>query len=227
MMKRTFSKVGKCSICGQEVAVKQMLRHVKACRMAHPLKEGKKQQKIFTLRVTSLEYPGYFLYLEIEGGQRLFLLDMFLRDIWLECCGHISQFTIGGDLYCSYTDEVMEKELGKMSAMSAKMQDILEEGLVFQYEYDMGSTTDLKLEVVDVRETKEKLPKGFLLVARNTAPEIPCKECKAPATQVLMDYSENHGAYCEDCAESNLEDESDMMLPVVNSPRMGVCGYTG
>lgn len=226
-MKRTFSNQAMCGICGEEVAVKQMLRHVKACRQANPLKEGKRQQKIFTLRVTSLEYPGYFLYLEIEGGQRLFLLDSFLRDIWLECCGHISQFTIAGEVYSSYTDGEMMEELGEQSDMSVKLQKVMGKGLAFQYEYDMGSTTDLKLEVVDVRETKEKLPKGFLLVARNLAPAIPCKECKAPATQVLMDYSEDHGAYCDDCAEKKFGDDTDMMLPVVNSPRMGVCGYTG
>ena len=226
-MKRSFSNQAKCGICGEEVAVKQMLRHVKACRMVHPLKEGKKEQKIFTLRVTSLEFPGYFLYLEIEGGKKLSLLDGYLRDIWLECCGHISQFTIAGEVYSSYTDSELMAELGEQSDMSSKVQKVMGQGMAFQYEYDMGSTTYLKLEVVDVRETKESVPEGILPIVRNAAPEIQCKECKAPAIQVLMDYSENHGAYCEACAEKFLGDDLDMMLPVVNSPRMGVCGYTG
>jgi hypothetical protein len=226
-MKRTFDTKAACGICGDEVAVKQMLKHVKACRQTNPLKEGKRQQEIFTLRVTAPEYPGYFLYLEIEGGKRLSVLDSFLRDIWLECCGHMSQFIIDSVCYWSIMDEEMQEELGDVLDMSPKLQVVLEEGQVFQYEYDFGSTTYLKLEVVDVRETKEKLPKGFLLVARNRAPEIICKKCKAPAKQVLMDYSENHGAYCDDCVEKLFEDDTDMMLPVVNSPRMGVCGYEG
>lgn len=226
-MKRTFSKTGICGICRAEVEVKQMLRHVKLCRLVHPLKEGKKEQKIFTLRVTAPEYPGYLLYLEIEGGKKLSLLDAFLRGIWLECCGHISQFTIGGEIYSSFTDREMMRDLGEQSDMTTKVQEVLGEGLVFQYEYDMGSTTYLKLEVVDVRETKESVPEGILPIIRNAAPEIQCKECKVPATKVLMDYSENHGAYCDACAEKLAEDDLDMTLPVVNSPRMGVCGYTG
>ena len=31
-------------------------------------------------------------------------LDRFLRDIWLECCGHMSQFTIGKARYISHPD---------------------------------------------------------------------------------------------------------------------------
>jgi len=226
-MKRTFSKMETCGICGEEVAVKQMLRHVKACRQTHPLKEGKRQQEIFTLRVTAPEYPGYFLYLEIEGGQRLFLLDGFLRDIWLECCGHMSQFIIDGAYFWSSPAEELGEGLGDVEDMSAKLQVVLEKGQVFQYEYDFGSTTYLQLEVVDVRETMEKLPKGLSLVARNLPPEIVCKKCKAPATQVLLCYDEHDGSYCDVCVEKLPEENQDVMLPVVNSPRMGVCGYTG
>jgi hypothetical protein len=216
-MKRTFHTKGKCGICGEQVAVKQMLKHVKACRQAHPLKEGKRQQEIFTLRVTAPEYPG----------QRLSQLDAFLRDFWLECCGHMSQFIIDGVPFCSSSEEELGEEMGEKENMTAKLQVVLEKGQVFQYEYDFGSTTYLLLEVVDVRETLEKLPMGLWPLARNLPPEIVCKKCKAPAKKVLMDYSENHGAYCDSCATDLPEDENDMMLPVVNSPRMGVCGYTG
>jgi hypothetical protein len=226
-MKRTFDTKAACGICGEEVPVKQMLKHVKACRQANPLKEGKRQQEIFTLRVTAPEYPGYFLYLEIEGGKRLSLLDSFLRDIWLECCGHMSQFIIDSVCYWSIMDEEMQEELGDVLDMSPKLQVVLEEGQVFQYEYDFGSTTCLKLEVVDVRETKESIPKGVVLVARNRAPEITCKKCGGPATQVLIAHVKNDGAYCDACAIDLPEEDSAMILPVVNSPRMGVCSYEG
>ena len=33
------------------------------------------------------------------GSATLEELDHYLRTIWLECCGHLSQFTIGGMLY--------------------------------------------------------------------------------------------------------------------------------
>ena len=32
-------------------------------------------------------------------------LDDFLRAIWLECCGHLSEFTIGGTSYSSEPED--------------------------------------------------------------------------------------------------------------------------
>lgn len=37
----------------------------------------------------------YWLYLEMPARATLTDLDGFLRDIWLECCGHLSAFDIG------------------------------------------------------------------------------------------------------------------------------------
>ena len=37
---------------------------------------------------------------------------------------------------------------------------------------------------------------------------------------------EGGGLLCEDCAKTH-EGGEDMLLDVCNSPRMGVCGYTG
>jgi hypothetical protein len=39
-------------------------------------------------------------------------------------------------------------------------------------------------------------------------------------------YDES-GWFCERCAEENDLNTEEMTLPVVNSPRTGVCGYTG
>jgi hypothetical protein len=32
---------------------------------------------------------------------------------------------------------------------------------------------------------------------------------------------------CDECSKSNLKEYEDMFLPIVNSPRVGMCGYTG
>jgi hypothetical protein len=68
------------------------------------------------------------------------------------------------------------------------------------------------------------------VLARNQAPEIACQVCGKQAT--LVDAQEEsinpaeHG-YCDTCAKKLAEDESENLLPVANSPRVGICDYTG
>lgn len=44
--------------------------------------------------------------------------------------------------------------------------------------------------------------------------------------EFLRDIWDGEGWLCESCAK-NHECDEDMFLPVLNSPRTGVCGYTG
>ena len=48
------------------------------------------------LHLVANGYGPYWLHLEVQGDVRLTVLDAFLRAIWLECCGHMSQFCIDG-----------------------------------------------------------------------------------------------------------------------------------
>jgi hypothetical protein len=66
-------------------------------------------------------------------------LDRFLRDTWLECCGHLSAFEIGSNRYASSPTQ------GEMS-MRVPLSRVLEKGIKFSYEYDYGSTTALTLK---------------------------------------------------------------------------------
>jgi hypothetical protein len=103
----------------------------------------------------------------------------------------------------------------------------LEAGLKFSYEYDYGSTTELQLRVVGLRE--RGTPDGEVqLLARNEEPEVMCQGCKQrPATQICVECDcRGKGWLCEaSAAEHACGDET--MLPVVSSPRAGVCGYCG
>lgn len=61
----------------------------------------------------------------------------------------------------------------------------------------------------------------------NHPPDIPCHLCGKPATQVWVEgrYSDE-GWLCDGCVAAE-DYDGEILLPVVNSPRMGVCGYTG
>jgi hypothetical protein len=118
-------------------------------------------------------------------------------------------------------------EMVEDRSMGVQLGKVLKVGQKFSYEYDFGSTTHLNLRVVSEREgvvRDEEEPVEIL--ARNIAPMILCKVCGKPATKVASGYYDaEESGYCNKCARKSKNYE--MMLPVVNSPRVGVCGYTG
>jgi len=102
----------------------------------------------------------------------------------------------------------------------------LQPGVVFNHEYDFGSTTNLALRVAG-EHPAPVVPGEFKLLARNDPPAIPCSECGQPATQLCAEcMQEGEGALCDPCAGQH-ECGGDMLMPLINSPRAGVCGYGG
>lgn len=106
------------------------------------------------------------------------------------------------------------------------MEKVLSVGKKFSYEYDFGSTTSLKLKVISEREI-EDADSSISLLARNEPPLITCSSCGKIATYICGQWGcTGEGWVCEDCAPEH-ECGEEMLLPVVNSPRSGVCGYKG
>jgi ribosomal protein L37AE/L43A len=110
--------------------------------------------------------------------------------------------------------------------MDVPVGQVLRPDLKFTYEYDFGSTTQLALRVVGERVGKSPRQRVRLL-ARNEAPQVLCERCgKKPAAWV--DTFEDSAWCCDECIENTEEGAlEEGALPVVNSPRAGVCGYTG
>ncbi|GER89824.1 hypothetical protein KDW_39860 [Dictyobacter vulcani] len=106
----------------------------------------------------------------------------------------------------------------------------LKPGKNFFYEYDFGSTTSLTLRVISEREGPfpSKEEEIVSLMAQNRAPELTCAHCGKPAYLINVDYSdEDLLYYCQSCEEKEDPDLEMNMLPIVNSPRIGVCAYGG
>jgi len=114
-------------------------------------------------------------------------------------------------------------------SLDVPLEKALKVGQKFTYEYDFGSTTELNLRVISERDgvvQEGEEDDSVTILARNVPPVILCKVCGKPATKVVGGYfNVEENAYCNKCARRS--EDSDMMLPVVNSPRVGVCGYTG
>ncbi|HVI41264.1 MAG TPA: hypothetical protein VM577_11425 [Anaerovoracaceae bacterium] len=220
---------GRCRYCQAEYTKAGMIRHTATCK--ERMKEmgkaaGVKLCGYFTLSITGKYDRDYWLIIECKENAMLQDVDQFLRDIWLECCGHLSAFDIGGESYERFVDT---SELWDTPSKSMKHQlkSVLEKGMNIGYEYDFGSTTDLIITVSDYRVAPWKKDK-ITLLARNNPIEYLCSKCGKKAARSVCPECiyDGTGFLCEDCEDSH-ECGAEMLLPVCNSPRCGVCGYEG
>jgi len=196
-MAKTNSVQGNCFICGKTAAKTAMKNHI--------LKEHNAGEELcYLIKAEGAYDKDYWLLFSIPMEAALSSIDTFLRNIWCECCGHLSSFRRGG------------VEYGKARKISSLT---VGEGLL--YEYDFGSTTEIILAAVSEISRPKQRDKVCLL-ARNEPQQFKCDTCGAPAS--VVDSWENC-LLCGECAK-DVEDES-ALLPIVNSPRCGVCGYDG
>jgi hypothetical protein len=109
-------------------------------------------------------------------------------------------------------------------SMEVSLERVLKVGQKFSYVYDFGSSTYVNLRVIAEREwivPSEKEP--VQLLAQNTAPAFACVVCGKPATMVAIGYygeSIADSVYCTECGNEQVGE--DRMLPIINSPRVGV-----
>lgn len=217
------TSAGKCELCGTTVTKRSMAKHLQTCLEQHEAKEAEKKpaEEVRLFHILVEGYSPYWLHIEARADTTLKKLDAFLRDIWLECCGHLSAFHTSGRSYMYYAIELGDRN------MNAKLSTVLAPGVVMEHEYDFGSSTELRLKVLGER-TGRATRRPVRLLARNDPPASVCQECGEPATQVCTQclWDEAQGWFCDKCSAEHACDE-DMFLPVVNSPRVGVCGYSG
>jgi hypothetical protein len=201
--------IGICSLCAEKVSRTSMTRHLNGCTQpgdSGTLSPGPS----FHLLVEGRHAKAYWMHAAVPIDAPFSKLDHFLRRTWLECCGHLSGFAIQGE----------------KTGMTAPLCRRIDVGMKFTYEYDYGSTTELVVKVVAVRD--QGTPKGAVqLLARNEPPPIICSHCEQPATQVCGQCAcDDMGWLCESCADTHSCGD-EMLLPVTNSPRVGVCAYSG
>ena len=221
-MSRQLS-MGTCNLCGKSFSRASMTRHLDKCSPPEPPPSSSVPSKAcFHLLIESHHAKAYWMHVAMPVETTLAKLDGFLREIWLECCGHLSGFTIDGRNYVSEA----AKEFGD-SGMGARLSRILQVGMTFSYEYDYGSTTELRMKVLAVRDQVPARGQVQLL-ARNDPPQVACEQCgDRPAVHICAECAwRGEGWLCETCIAGHKCGEG-MYLPVVNSPRAGVCAYSG
>jgi hypothetical protein len=144
--------------------------------------------------------------------------------------------------------EMAEEEEEEDVDMDAELGDVLSVGTKFSYMYDFGSTSTLSLRVIaeregvlpavrreeDEGEADEGNEEGqededeIVVLARNEPPSLVCHLCGQPATYVpsRSEYdSLTAQALCTTHARES--ENAEELLPLVNSPRTGICAYMG
>ncbi len=208
-----FAPKSTCNLCNKEYTQRGLTKHIKSC-INKKLHNTKGRKYIYIVVQSSFNHD-YFFHLLLAPTTTLSDLDAFLRNHWLECCGHLSAFTF--------------ERWGKEIPMSRKVNKILLPGKTLEYQYDFGSTTELEIKCIAEVAVSIKERKKIMILSRNTQPVIPCDECgKYPATRICTACQwEGEGWLCEKCASGHDCGEDMYFLPVVNSPRTGVCAYDG
>jgi hypothetical protein len=187
---------------------------------------------IFLLSISSKYYPEYWMFVEVDGRSKLKAIDNFLRETWLECCGHLSSFTIKGTRYESQLDPFPDPFFNENSKTMAQItSNIFQPGMNIDYIYDYGSSTELVLKVISDIPGKISEKGKVKLVARNNEFVFKCTRCKKEiATKIctvcIYEKDRNRASFCNNCINLHRCGE-EMALPIVNSPRSGECGYTG
>ena len=227
-MSRKPESRGTCAYCGETLTRRSILKHLETCppyqeslqaaeASDHPV------ETLWHLRIQDAYDKDFWLALEMRGSATLTKLDDYLRAIWLECCGHLSKFTIGG--------------WGGMDVGKARKADsIFEPGLVLRHLYDFGTTSETDIKVMGFREGKATSKRPIALLARNNMPEAVCQECGQPAKWLCIEclYEEDKdrtsfgsGHLCDEHVEEHPHDNYGEPMPLFNSPRTGMCGYEG
>jgi hypothetical protein len=203
---------GICQSCGTRKGKGAMVAHLKGCLSVHSDATPRVGfEPLLLLRAQANRVPMFWLDLAVKSDAKLNDVDRLLRCTWLECCGHMSEFQGGARRKVSMNTKVGEALCGPAARLA--------------YVYDFGSSTEL---VISLSGTVQGNSKGTVrLVARNEPPTWPCDECGETAAVVCTHcLYEGRGFRCATHAARH-ECGEDALLPVVNSPRMGVCGYTG
>ena len=246
---------GQCHICGESLRAEDAGSHVQNCVMETVLgkyRMGRTDERYarsypIMLWVRSEEHR-HWMMLIVQPTTSLRHLDQFLRNQWLECCGHMSHFEIGGVQYSAcvpgpgdaprFDDDLAQPD---EQHMVHTIEETVNAGQSFHHEFDYGDTTCLNLkhtgvlpvpyhyllEFINSPKDSDRYSDDFItIVARNTGPER-CRVCGKNAHWRIYSEDAPEGEdpivappfFCDECVPDQ------KLVRLRNSPRVGVGCY--
>ncbi|EHQ35597.1 hypothetical protein [Methanoplanus limicola] len=222
MVQRTYP--GRCLISGSDTTKRKAESEIILSLNKYRREES--EPVSWLILFTGFRNPKFWLYLLVDRNSTLKDIDQKLRDVWLECCGHLSSFYIAGKEYESDPSEDLEYGKG-LDMADVTVDKLLTVNLTGKHVYDNGSPTTLYFKVICELPYRTKEGRKTEIVARNKRPEIFCSKCGRPATYIFRLYEDQDDIfYCDKCHIKHKSGD-DAWLLAANSPRSGVCGYEG
>ena len=246
----TPPSAGACQLCRRTFRKSGMTSHLRRCRPGHaaataatPAVPG------IHLVVEDVVRPEYWLHLAVAATATLQDLDTALRRIWLECCYHLSGFRFGSacydydpfGAYFAPADALGDADLPNRIAaildvmgrvepdeMNVAVGEVAPPGARFRHDYDFSTPTELSLRsAAEIEVAILDGSGGVMLLARNDAPSFKCVFCDQPAAYVTPGPEDGIAMTAGICDRCYPNVDPDWLLPIINSPRSGVCGYDG
>lgn len=213
---------GACAFCGAQTTKAAMARHIEKCPQRAQVLEAARQsagaeEALLYLRVQDAYAKEFWLDIEMRGSATLKKLDLYLRAIWLECCGHLSNFSSDG---WGTTEFGMSQRALKVFAAQPSLLHI----------YDFGTSSETTVTLLSQRQGQPLTKNPIVLLARNLMPAESCQECEASATRLCLECvheGDEPGLLCDEHAASHPHSSYGEPMPLFNSPRTGMCGYDG
>lgn len=210
---RRAATSGVCTCCSNEIPKnsRSILSHLSNCHGRHVSKNPGATDYLLLL-IQGKYAPQYWLVIKAKPDITMKRIDKFIRDIWVECCGHLSEFS---DTYSTIPKTRL-------------LAQVFSEARKVDYVYDFGSSTELSLSMIQTMQDVDE--KEIQILFRNKEVAFECSSCSNKAVAICpYCVDEGEGFLCQSCIDKHkcVQDEGeDLLSPLVNSPRAGVCGYT-
>ena len=218
---------GKCNVCGTTLYGSEVYDHIARCieavcgiRASRTPAKGRRRLSLRTMHISvrSLERP-HWMELAVRADATLHELDRILRSVWLECCGHLSHFDIGGVVYSMMVPRPvddfdfvpMDEHEEQWRHMGKAVGTAIKPATWFEHQFDYGTSTDLDLRHVHefdglAQALGQSQPwhGGKIVVLARNLPLQTCYECGRPARWRLLSDDDEH-----DDPDDDLDDWED------------------
>ncbi len=162
---------GTCYLCGDELTAHRFFqRHLWSCLRQWSWSRPKDRQANIYTHASITAYQHHWMDVVIRQDTTLRQMDAFLRETWLECCLHLSQFKFGEmSAGCDELEDdrnsINDLDTTDLANFDSQYLTLVLPGQSVLHEYDMGTTSETTITSQCLYELPETQP--IVVVTQN------------------------------------------------------------